>query len=159
MENFEEHERTKKTLKIVGIILAACGLVCSIIGFVDFFAAFGGEGMPKLFFMLFIGLPLFAIGTVLLVFGYRRELMRYGKNEAMPVINEAGEQIKPFVKSVASAAKESGEKVVCAQCGAENDGDAEFCKSCGKPMKKVCPDCKKGNDGDASFCDGCGKKL
>ena len=33
--------------------------------------------------------------------------MRYTKNEAVPVINEASEELKPAVKSVAEAVKET----------------------------------------------------
>ena len=162
MDNSEKlrHEKIKKTLKVAGLAVAACGLVCAVIGFVDFFAAFGGEGQPKLFFMLFIGLPLLAVGVMMLLFGFHREIARYGKNEVMPVINEAGKEAAPAVESVVAAAKKANEEgFVCPKCGHVNKAGANFCFKCGEKLAKVCPDCGKSNDTDASYCIKCGKKL
>lgn len=159
------HESVKKKLKIAGICLLAVGLVCTIIGMADFFAAFNSEGerMPKLFFMCFIGLPLIAVGAGMLIFGFKREIMRYAKNESVPVINEAGEEISPAVKSVVTAAREGvaqekADKTVCS-CGAVNADGSKFCKECGKALYSVCPNCGAKTDPESKYCNECGTKL
>lgn len=35
------------------------------------------------------------VGIVCLTFGFRKEITRYVKNESVPVINEAGEELQP----------------------------------------------------------------
>lgn len=102
----KKHRQTKTILKILGVIFATGGLICAIIGFADFFRAFGGEGMPKLFFLCFIGFPMLFVGIVCLTFGFRKEITRYVKNESVPVINEAGEELQPAVRAVTRAVKE-----------------------------------------------------
>lgn len=80
-EEKARHESLKKKLKIGGTAVLAVGLVCTIVAFVNFFTVFGNPdaGMPKLFFLGFIGLPLIAIGTIMLVFGFHREMGRFVK--------------------------------------------------------------------------------
>ena len=68
----KKHRQTKTILKILGVIFATGGLICAIIGFADFFRAFGGEGVPKLFFLCFIGFPILFVGIVCLTFGFRK---------------------------------------------------------------------------------------
>ena len=74
--NFKKHEQLKKKLKIVGIIMVATGLALTIAGFVDFFKTMANpeKGIPKLFFLAFIGLPMLGIGAGLLAFAFRREI-------------------------------------------------------------------------------------
>ena len=102
----KKHRQPTSILKILGVIFATGGLICAIIGFADFFRAFGGEGMPKLFFLCFIGFPMLFVGIVCLTFGFRKEITRYVKNESVPVINEAGEELQPAVRAVTRAVKE-----------------------------------------------------
>ncbi len=157
--NFEKHEQLKKKLKIIGIIMVATGLALTIAGFVDFFKTMANpdKGMPKLFFMAFIGLPMLGIGAGLLTFAFRREIATYSKNESVPVINEASSEIAPAIQNVVKAAKtESG---VRCECGALNDADAKFCKTCGKPLAKTCDNCGENNSADSAYCNNCGNKL
>lgn len=106
--NNDKHNKVKTRLKIIGFIVLAIGLACTVTGMVDFFTtAMNMNGMPKLFWLLFIGVPMLGIGGTLLGFAFQREIMRYTKNEAVPVINEASEELKPAVKSVAEAVKEA----------------------------------------------------
>ncbi len=106
--NNDKHNKVKTRLKIIGFIVLAIGLACTVTGMVDFFTtAMNMKGMPKLFWLLFIGVPMLGIGGALLGFAFKREIMRYTKNEAVPVINEASEELKPAVKSVAEAVKEA----------------------------------------------------
>ena len=164
-KNNNTHESVKKKLKVIGAVVLAAGIICTVIGLVDFFAAFNSESAkpPKLFFLLFIGILLLGVGLSLMAFGFRREIMRYAKNEGVPVVNEASEELSLAVKNVVSAAKEGvlGEnkgKVVC-ECGAVNPGDNKFCKECGKALYSVCPGCGAKVERESKFCGECGAKL
>ena len=160
MDKKEKHERTKRTLKIVGPIVAAAGLILAVVGFVSFFSSFGGDGMPSLFWCAFVGMPVFVIGLGITFTAFRREIATNHKNESAPVINEFAEDIKPAVQSVASAVRETAaQDAICPNCGEKNDADAKFCKNCGAALRKVCPDCGEQNDADAKFCKSCGKSL
>lgn len=159
-EEKARHESLKKKLKIGGTAVLAVGLVCAIVAFVDFFTSFANPeaGMPKLFFLGFIGMPLIAIGAIMLVFGFRREMGRFVKNESVPVVREAAEELTPTIGDVASAVRGDG-KTECPYCHTANDVNSKFCKSCGKPIAKTCPYCGQTVDGDSAFCKNCGKRL
>ena len=155
------HNKIKLVLKITGGALLLVGAVFAIIGFADFFSAFNGTGMPTKFWCCFVGLPLIGIGIGLLTAGFRREIMRYQKNESAPVVNEAAEDMSPAVKTVATAFREgfSGEGKRKCSCGCENDADSKFCKVCGKLLTLRCPHCGAAIAPDSIFCDECGKKV
>ena len=108
----ENHEKLKKRLKIAGFILLAVGFVCTVVGMANFFSsAMGGDGeMPKLFWLMFIGVPCLGVGGSLLGFAYRREIMNFNKNESVPVINDAAGEIAPAVRNIAEAVKTADEK-------------------------------------------------
>lgn len=152
------HERTKKILKITGIIVVSAGAVLTIIGLVSFFSAFGGGEAPRLFWCTLLGLPMLGVGGMICMLGFKREITRYVKNESVPVINEAGEEIAPAVGAIADAARgESGENL-CPHCGKPNTDEAKFCRHCGGELTVTCPVCgEKVKDG--KFCDNCGAKL
>lgn len=136
MQN-DKHQKIKNRLKIIGFIVLAAGLACTITGMVDLFVtAANASGMPKLFFLTFIGVPMLGAGGWLLGFAFRREIMTYVKNESVPVINEAGKEIAPAVKDIAEAAKSETKKTVKCDCGAENPENAKFCNSCGKKLRE-----------------------
>ena len=163
MDKNEKHERIKRTLKIVGPIVAAAGLILTVIGLASFFSAFGGSGTPKLFWCAFVGLPLFGFGLMIAITAFRREIATYHKNESVPVINEAAEETKPAARAIAAALQEgfqadSAQKA-CTVCGKQNDAGAKFCNNCGARLKKTCPSCGGENDGGAKFCDQCGASL
>ena len=147
-----KHEKVKKNLKLIGFICLAIGAVLTITAFVELFQSVGSGGFPRLFFLAFIGLPLIGIGAMLLSLGYRGELMKYAKNEAVPIVNEAGKEISPAVRAVASAVAEAKEEstnfIVCKDCGEKNPADGKFCKNCGKEIPE-----------EGSFCNYCGEKI
>ena len=66
----EKHENIKKKLKLFGFILVALGGTLTIIGFVDFFVTFSSFEEPKLFWCLFLGMPIFGVGMMLLLTWY-----------------------------------------------------------------------------------------
>lgn len=158
----ENHEKLKKRLKIAGFILLAVGFVCTVVGMANFFSsAMGGDGeMPKLFWLMFIGVPCLGVGGSLLGFAYRREIMNFNKNESVPVINDAAGEIAPAVRNIAEAVKTADEKptVKCA-CGEKNPAGSKFCRKCGRSLAGVCPDCGKEVGANDEFCNNCGAKL
>lgn len=168
-EEKAKHEKTRRILKIVGIVLVCCGLVLDIIFFVDMISSMSGYSTPRLFACGMIGLPMTGIGLMLLVWGSQREINRYMKNEMTPVVNDAAVELKPAVKAVAEAVKEvkedneakedKGSTTVCPVCGKENQPQNNFCDGCGARLYRVCPKCGARQDADDAFCGNCGTKL
>ena len=155
-----KHEKTKLTFKIVGLCLLVLGIIFTAVGFISFFSAMSSFDPPKYFWCAFLGLPLLGLGGMLTMFGFKSEMSRYIKNESIPVINEASEELSPAIKSVASTVKESLDtKEILCSCGKENDADSKYCSACGKPLFTVCPNCNKELEQDSAFCNACGQKL
>ena len=173
-EERAKHAKIKKTLKIIGFILLGCGIILDIIFFVDFISSFNTFEPPTLFFCGMIGLPITVFGAMLLSIGFRREISNYMKNEGVPVINDAAQELKPAVKAVTEAVKETvkdenakGENngtqteqpTVCPSCGKENQPKNNFCDGCGAQLYKVCPKCGARQEVGDAFCGNCGCKL
>ena len=170
-EEKAKHKKIKKTLKIRGFVLLGCGIILDIIYFVNIVASMSSFSMPDLFFCGMIGLPMTGFGAMLLIIGFRGEISRYMKNEGVPVVNDAAQELKPAVKAVAEAVKEvnaEGEKqsaeqvakpTICPACGKENQPDNNFCDGCGTQLFKVCPKCGARQEVEDAFCGNCGCKL
>ena len=175
-EEKQKHERTKKKLKIIGTVLLVIGILCEAVGFLDINLTVNNmSGFPTLFFLPFLGAPCLFIGVVLLIFGCRKEIMTFTKNEVVPVVNDAAEELTPAIKSVVGAVKDSlkdenssknekqekSEKsgTVCPKCGSLNQPENKFCDKCGTQLFKICPACGARQDGDDVFCGECGAKL
>ena len=94
------HYKNKKLLKILGFVFLIIGIILALIGLISFGISFNNMSMPNFFtfFLLFPGFILIGIGTILLRFGYMKEVGGYIKNESIPIINEASEEIKPTIK-------------------------------------------------------------
>ena len=153
----KKHERTKFILKIIGPIVIAAGLACAAAGIADMVISTNEGDAPQLFWLMIIGLPALGVGMMITLTAFRREITSYVKNEAVPVINEAGSEITPAVSAVATAARAGG-KNVCPHCGKQNADGAKFCRHCGKPLYVTCPACGR-NVRAGAFCDKCGAKL
>lgn len=159
------HQKKKQTLKICGFLCLSVGIIFSLIGLIDFFRAFSSmSGAPTLFFFCFIGFPMIGAGAGMLSFGYRQEILRYSKNESVPVFNEAGKEIAPGVTDIAAAVSkglnnpDSPHANRCS-CGTLNEPGSKFCKSCGKPLTIACTHCGAEIPADSKFCNSCGTKL
>lgn len=158
-ENQErQHQKKKIIMRIIGSILIIVGAVCALIGFIDMSKSFK-EGRMPMFWLFFIGFPSLAIGSFLVTVSFQRAIQRYVKNESVPVINEMGQEISPAFSAMAGAMHSAVQGKTCPDCGAVNDKDAQFCKSCGKALSIVCKHCGEVNNSDAKFCDKCGKPL
>ena len=161
-EKQKKHRRVKRTIKAAGILLTIGGIALSVMGFVSFFDAFENGGSPSLFWGCFVGMPMFAFGVNFLRIGFKREIETYGKNESVPVINEASQELKPAIKAIAGAVREGLQEddgAPCPVCGTPNDSGAKFCSSCGAKLQKYCPACGQPNDAAAKFCDKCGNRF
>jgi RNA polymerase subunit RPABC4/transcription elongation factor Spt4 len=169
------HSSARDTLRVIGPVIALTGLALIIVGTVDFFLAFGGDGPPKLFWCPFIGIPLLFVGSVLSTYGYMGKLARYQAQEIAPVakdtFNYVAEGTSAGIKTVAGAIGQglregglgSGSQTMvrCHKCNALVGVDAKFCSQCGQATgkTKACPQCRELNDPDAAFCDNCGYKY
>jgi hypothetical protein len=167
------HDEKRGTLRLLGVVFFAAGLIFLITGMVSFFSAFGGHGFPRLFWCCFVGLPLLWLGAVLGGASFMGAVSRYVAGESAPVakdtFNYMADGTKDGVKKVATAVGEGlaaggiGKPVQlrCHKCNALNDAESKFCKQCGTSLlkSKACPACNELNDPDARFCDNCGRAL
>jgi hypothetical protein len=155
------------TLRVVGPLVAAVGLVFTIAGIASFFASFGTFEPPRHFWCAFVGLPLVTLGVAITRYAFMGRVSRYVAGETAPVakdtFNYLAEGTQPGVRAVATAVGEglrgSGSELQCAKCGQRNNSDARFCQKCGANLGTTCPSCSHRNDAGARFCDACGKPL
>lgn len=166
----QNDENKKKKLKIIGFAVLITGIALAITAFADFFITIArfnefngfGPGMPKLFFLGFIGLPLIAVGSMILKFAYMGKIARYTSNEVSPVIKDTANYLlddtRDSIAGVFEGIKE-GPGIKCRFCGEVNKQGSKFCDNCGKPLAVICPSCSTANDADAKFCRNCGKNL
>lgn len=158
----KRHLDKKRNLRIVGTILTIVGGLFSAIGFIDFFSAFGGHGMPTMFWCAFLGLPLLAFGVSLLRMSYLRETGQYLKDETVPVVKDLYRDMKPEFKDFVDTLKgnDNNEEVICSRCGTRNESDNKFCKHCGNELEIMyCPNCGSKLDKDSNYCGNCGHKI
>ena len=59
----------------------------------------------------------------------------------------------PAVPSAPHVARER--RVICANCGTENEVGRKFCKECAARLALACPSCGAANSADAKFCGEC----
>ena len=155
----KDYSKTKKTFRTLGFIILPIGLVLSIIGFIDFFMSFNSMTQPKLFFCLFIGLPLTSIGIIFLILGFMKELNSFASSQSAPVHKDVINYMLDGTREEVNKTINASKKIICPECKAENDKDALFCSTCGHKLKNTCPKCKAENDADAKFCKNCGEEL
>ena len=154
------HEEKKKKVKRIGKILLVIGGILSIIGIGSFFMAFTDGGFPSLFFLAFIGFPLLGFGGMLTSVGYKREIGKYMKDESMPIIKEAYDDLHPEIKDMVSMFKGEDNEIKCYYCGTLNNYNAKFCKNCGREINEIrCPHCGSLIDVDSKYCSSCGKEV
>lgn len=155
----KDYSKTKKTFRTLGFIILPIGLVLSIIGFIDFFMSFNSMTQPKLFFCLFIGLPLTSIGIIFLILGFMKELNSFAASQSAPVHKDVINYMLDGTREEVNKTINASKKIICPECKAENDKDALFFSTCGHKLKNTCPKCKAENDADAKFCKNCGEEL
>lgn len=160
MKDNSNHAKTKKKLKVIGLTVLVIGLSCVVAGFAEFGVSIAAGRMPRLFFLLIIGLPCAGIGGMLTAAGFRKEIMTYTAKESAPAVNIMGQSVAPGISAIAAAAKAADPSpVICPECGESNEAGSNFCKKCGKQLVKKCPDCGNIVGSGSGFCSNCGKKL
>lgn len=159
------NKKLQKKFRTIGFILTGIGGICVVIGLIDFFSVMSSmSGAPKLFFLLFIGIPLVGGGAMCLNLGYMGALARYHASEVAPVasdtINYIVDETKDgIIDAVQSVKTGEGNYIICPKCSNKNDKDSKFCDKCGAALTKTCQYCAEENDGDAVFCKSCGKRI
>ena len=97
----------RKAMRIAGPLIFLIGVLCIIIGIINFFWSFGGGGMPHYFWLAFVGMPLMFVGIVLCQFGFFGAMTRFIAGESAPVAadtaNYLAEETKGAVETVAKA--------------------------------------------------------
>jgi hypothetical protein len=105
-----QHSKARTVLRVGGLVTAAVGMIFMIVGFGSFFTSFGTFEPPRLFWCIFVGMPLLFIGVVMCMMGFLGAFQRYVFGESAPVakdvVNYMGENIQPGVKSIAKAVTE-----------------------------------------------------
>ena len=124
-------QKKKTVFKLVGSAFAIIGLILAIIGFANFFANIGDRESPKLFWLAFVGLPLLAVGGMLVLFGFRPEFSAKRVEKLLPKIKELQQEMAPIVDELATSANAA--KITC-ECGKINSSSSKFCSECGKPL-------------------------
>ena len=115
--------------RVAAVVVLALAAYFLFVGAKDLFTT---QSEPTRFWMLFVGLPLLAVGGWLAMAGWGGALARYSAGEGMPVARDSidyltrGEGLRP-------AAEPTGGPY-CRQCGTRNDSEARFCDSCGASL-------------------------
>ncbi len=109
----------------VGVLILAGYFL--YVGLADFFAA--DDEPPQKFWMLFVGLPLVAVGLWLAGAGFGGAAARYAVGEGAPV---ARDSLDYLTRTHPEAEPTGGP--YCRACGTRNDAAASFCDSCGKSL-------------------------
>lgn len=103
---FQEQNRPVRSgLRTLGFVLLPLGAIFALVGFVDFFGAFGGGGFPTKFWCLFVGMPMVGIGIAFLKAGYIGAIGKYVAGETVPVATESAKfvvnELRPNIRDVA----------------------------------------------------------
>jgi len=118
----------------VGILILAGYFL--YVGLTDFLAA--DDEPPQRFWMLFVGLPLVAVGLWLAGAGFGGAAARYVAGEAAPVARDTFEHVTggQGLGNLGHTHPADGPTggPYCRACDTRNDAEASYCDSCGKPL-------------------------
>ena len=110
------HDGNRALLRGLGFVLVTVGGIFSLVGFVDFFSAFGSMHPPTLFWCLFVGFPAIGLGSMLLKMGYLGAVSRYVAEETVPVVRDSvvdvAEGLRPAIRDIAADLRTSGREPV-----------------------------------------------
>lgn len=160
----KNHTKARTTLRIAGAAIMIPALVLIVIGMTDFFSSAASGEKPRLFFLLFIGMPLLFAGAVCLLFGFMGALQSYAVSQTVPAQRDAAKYMldgtrEEVVKTVRAVKDDAAAKMTCPRCGGKySDGD-KFCPECGAPVGSACPSCGAAVPEGAKFCPDCGARL
>ena len=112
--------------RVAAVVVLALAAYFLFVGFRDFLTT---ETEPTKFWMLFVGLPLLAVGGWLAMAGWGGAMARYTAGEGMPVARDSLD----YLTRTHPAAEPTGGPY-CRRCGTRNDAEARFCDSCGTSL-------------------------
>ena len=162
---FPDQARKRTALRVAGILLTLAGLVLIGTAIADFFGAFdssssaatyddytgpvpdlgledGGsvdDGMPDLFWLFFLGMPVLFAGAVCLQLGYVGAAARWSAGESAPVLKDTasyltdGEGLLGVGRTVDDDRTAAGGPF-CRTCGTRADAGDGFCAKCGTAL-------------------------
>lgn len=140
---FTDQARKRTTLRVVGAVLLAVGLVVAVMGVRQFLASMdamdvddnsGAYAVVKAAVGGF--LAVFGIGA--LNAGFLGASARYTAGETMPVVKDSAAYLTDG-QGVAGIGRTADDRAAatgpyCRQCGVRNDAEARFCDSCGASL-------------------------
>ena len=134
--------------RVTSVVVLALAAYFLWVGLADFFAG-DDDGQTK-FWMVFVGLPLLAVGGWLAMAGFGGAAARYVAGEGAPVTRDSLDYLTRGqgpgnlgrTDAGAQVATQPSPRAVdqptggpyCRSCGTRNDATASSCDSCGKPL-------------------------
>jgi hypothetical protein len=154
--HLEEKIRIKKVLRKSGITLLVIGSILMLTITIGYFLL----DFPLVIELLYIIIPLLVLGSMMISFGYIKEV----ENKIIPIGNDPIHDMFDETKDSAGKFFEQLKNTplpskTCPQCGKELFPDAMYCDNCGCAMFKKCPDCMELNEVSSKFCKSCGNQF
>jgi hypothetical protein len=129
----DDPRRTKRLLfRVAGLVVLFVAVLMMLLGVADLFGAMTSDDInaePTRFWMLFVGVPLLAVGGWLLQAGFARALTSYFAEETAPAVRTTAEAL-----GIRSDADPSAPGGFCRRCGKAARSDAQFCDGCGAAL-------------------------
>lgn len=185
--NEEKHQKTKKSIKTIGLVLLIVSAIMILIGIILLIVGISNhmnigsqtptdpwdtsmpgtssifDGMGMIMgggFLTFIGFSGVSIGIVLMVVAHRREIMAYTATSVLPVADEV---INYGADNIAPAVGRGlGNAMKGASGGIESVVSGVACgiaKGKAKASVITCPNCNNEVKKGAKFCSHCGASL
>ena len=129
-------------LRVGGVVVVLIALCFVIGGMASFFRSFNAEPFaedsgPGNFWMVFVGLPLLAVGAWMLQAGFLGAASRYVAGEAAPVLKDTASYLTDGAGILGIGKDPAGAEATgpyCSKCGVRNDAGARFCDACGTAL-------------------------
>ena len=121
--------------RVAAVVVLVLALYFVVVGFADLLTS---DDEPQKFWMLFVGIPLLAVGGWLAMAGFGGAAARYAVGEGAPVARDSldylsrGQGLANVGRTHPDADPTGGP--YCRACGTRNDATASFCDSCGKSL-------------------------
>ena len=132
---FRNQPHLRTAFRIAGFVILGIGVWLAATALREFFTLQDFEE-PHKFWMLFVALPLLAVGGWCLQAGFMGVAARYVAGEGAPVVKDSvayltdGEGLLGVGRTVDDAGRDEPTKF-CSSCGKPADVAARFCESCG----------------------------
>ncbi len=120
--------------RVAAVVVLGLALYFMVVGLADFFTS---DDEPQKFWMLFVGIPLLAVGGWLAMAGFGGAAARYAAGEGAPVARDSLDYLtaaRAWRPRPTHPAAEPTGGPYCRACGTRNDATASFCDSCGKSL-------------------------